>query len=55
MIPTDEQMVELVKQKFAHIKECSHTPKYDLSTRGKIRLVCVCGWEYNIEAGGNDA
>jgi hypothetical protein len=54
MMPTEEQMVALVTNKIEHTKTCNNTPKYDLSTKGKITLVCVCGWQYTVEAGGND-
>lgn len=54
MVPTEEQMVAIVKNKMEHSKVCAHTPKYDLTTKGRISLVCVCGWEYTVEAGSND-
>lgn len=49
MFPTDDQMMELVRQRVDHSKDCNQHPTYDLSCRGRIRLSCRCGWEYVIE------
>lgn len=54
MIPTDDQMIILVKQRSDHAKTCNGSPTYDLSQKGRIRLTCRCGWDFTMEAGGND-
>lgn len=49
MIPSDEQIVELVSQKNEHAKHCSRHPTYDLTRRGRIKLLCTCGWSFSLD------
>lgn len=51
MLPTDEQMVELVSQKMEHAKQCQENPTYDLTRKGRIKLICPCGWCFVVEVG----
>ena len=53
MIPTDAQMLELVEQRNEHARECNHHPTYDLTRKGRIKLTCLCGWSFSLEAGVN--
>ncbi len=53
MLPTEEQMVELVKCRSDHLQNCKHQPTYDLSRKGLIRLTCKCGWEFILSSEGD--
>lgn len=55
MVPTDDQLAELVKQKFEHAKHCQNNPTYDLTRKGRIKLICTCGWCFAIEADSNSS
>lgn len=54
MMPSDEQMEELVAQRIEHSKHCQYQPTYDLTRKGRIKLNCYCGWCFVLESGNND-
>ena len=54
MFPSDDQMMELVRQRADHSHYCNQHPTYDLSCKGRIRLTCRCGWEYVFESEDNN-
>lgn len=53
MIPSDDQIAELVRQRMHHAEHCDQHPVYDVSCKGKIRMSCRCGWEFVVEPESN--
>lgn len=48
MLPTDDQLGEILQVKLEHTYFCDKLPTYDLSQHGRIRITCVCGWIYDV-------
>ena len=48
MMPTEDQLIQLIEIRTEHEKHCQLKTTYNLSQRGRIRLECPCGWLYDI-------